>query len=139
MDIKSPFDFNTPNAPMLEVLTIVDPNTPKAKSGKLIVDSHCKLSDGTVELPEYAVKVYNVIMGAQLLIELSPGDIPEVDAEISEYINTGMKWFMKHFPLEYAKLRNMNLSESEDFKDTRKVAKKFKGFIKQQRYRLWEK
>jgi hypothetical protein len=125
-DIKSPFDFNTPNGAMLEVLTIVDPSTKRTKSGKLIVDS--PLSDGSVELPEYAVKVYNVIMGAQLMMELTP-DLPERDAEISEYINTGMRWFMKHFPIEYAKLRNMNLSDSEDIKDIRKTAEDLKRLL----------
>ena len=100
-DIKSPFDFKTPNGFMIELLTMVHPDTEKTKSGNLIVSN--PLSDGSVELPEYAVAVYNVVMGSQLLMELTP-DSPERDAEFSEYINTGREWFMKHFPAEYMKL-----------------------------------
>ena len=65
-DIKSPFDFKTPNGFMIELLTKVHPDTEKTKSGNLIVSN--PLSDGSVELPEYAVAVYNVVMGSQLLM-----------------------------------------------------------------------
>ena len=95
---KSPFDFETENGFMVKLLYDGTPEVNTTDSGRIMVTN--PFSKETVQLPRDAVAVYNVVMGSQLMMELTP-DLPERDAELSQYINDGREWFIEHFPKEY--------------------------------------